>query len=117
MPLVIDHFGRPGAGAGEADAVVRALEERAALQGVFVKLSAPYRVDADAGFCARRLLASLGASRLMWGSDWLWTNFEGRHDYGASRRWLDEWIADDAQRDLVLRDTPARLFRFQPPAG
>ncbi len=112
VPLVIDHFGRPGAAEGAIDRVLGALEERASAQPVFVKLSAPYRVDADVVTCARRLLASLGPSRLRWGSDWPWTNFEGRHDYIECRRWVDSWLPDDAQRAQILREVPASLFRF-----
>ena len=112
VPLVIDHFGRPGADEGSVERVIGVIEEQASVQPVFVKFSAPYRLEADVDLCARRLLASLGPSRLMWGSDWPWTNFEGRHDYIACRRWLDEWIPDEAQRAIVLHDTPARLFRF-----
>lgn len=72
--------------------------------GVVVKFSAPYRVEAD--------VAALGPSRLMWGGDWPWTNFDARHDFASCRSWLDGWVPDDVQRALVLRDTPARLFRF-----
>ena len=53
VPLVIDHFGRPGAGEGAIDRVLGALEERASVQPVFVKLSVPYRVDADVVTCSR----------------------------------------------------------------
>ena len=112
LARVIDHFGRPGAGTQAMDDLLRAIDEHASAQPVYVKLSAPYRVAGDAAGGAARLLDALGASRLMWGSDWPWTNFEGRHTYADCRRWLDAWIPDPDARMRVLFDTPARLFRF-----
>lgn len=112
LPLVIDHFGRPEPGAGLRCKGLAALERRAAAHPVFVKLSAPYRMQDSAAEHARRLLGSLGPERLLWGSDWPWTNFEGRQTYADCRRWLDEWVGDESARQRLLWDTPARLFGF-----
>jgi len=111
--LVIDHFGRPDAKLGLACPGVQALLRIAEKQRVYVKLSAPYRLGAgDAGAYARFYLARLGAKRLMWGSDWPWTQHEGRYSYAQTLGWLNEWIDDEHARNVVLWDTPADLFRF-----
>ena len=40
----------------------------------------------------------------------------GQGDYAALRAQLDGRVPDGAQRQLVLVDTPARLFKFAAPA-
>jgi predicted TIM-barrel fold metal-dependent hydrolase len=111
--LVVDHFGRPDAKLGLACPGVQALLRVAEKQRAYVKLSAPYRVSGGAaGAYARFYLARLGAERLLWGSDWPWTQHEGRHAYTQTLGWLNEWIEDEVARRIVLWDTPADLFRF-----
>ena len=111
--LVVDHFGRPDAKLGLACPGVQALLRVAEKRSVYVKLSAPYRLNGgDAGAYAGFYLTRLGTERLMWGSDWPWTQHEGRHSYTQTLGWLEEWIADAAARRVVLWDTPAELFRF-----
>lgn len=111
--LVVDHFGRPDAKLGLACPGVQALLRIAEKKPVYVKLSAPYRLSGgDAGAYASFYLAQLGAERLMWGSDWPWTQHEGRYSYTQTLGWLYEWIDDEDARSVVLRDTPADLFRF-----
>jgi predicted TIM-barrel fold metal-dependent hydrolase len=111
-PLLIDHLGRPGTDAASNDRVEAAVLERAASAPLFVKLSAPYRTDAAAmRRAARRYLELLGPRRLLWGSDWPWPNFEGRHDYAAMLAWLDEAIVEPAAR-AALHAAAARLYGF-----
>jgi predicted TIM-barrel fold metal-dependent hydrolase len=57
-------------------------------------------------------MARLGAERLMWGSDWPWTQYEGRYSYMQTLGWLHQWIDDEDARSVLLWDTPAELFRF-----
>ena len=52
----------------------------------------------------------VGLDRLVWGSDWPHTLFEETVDYPTQRRLLDEWLPVPADRMIVLRETPARLF-------
>jgi predicted TIM-barrel fold metal-dependent hydrolase len=70
-PIVIDHFGRPGP--GEMDTVLRWSDD----PRIHLKLSAPYRVGFDdIPALAARLSDVYGTERLVWGSDWPWTQFE-----------------------------------------
>lgn len=112
-PLVFDHFGRPGPASGAQSARTQALLGMAAHQSIFIKLSAPYRMaGGDARQHARFWLERLGAERLMWGSDWPWTNFEQSTTYAECVSELARWVPDEADRRRILWDTPKRLFRF-----
>jgi predicted TIM-barrel fold metal-dependent hydrolase len=111
--LVVDHFGRPDVKLRLACPGVQALLRAAETKSVYVKLSAPYRLSGgDAGAYAGFYLRRLGAERLLWGSDWPNTQYEGRYSYAQTLGWLEEWIGDEHARRAVLWDTPAELFRF-----
>ncbi len=70
-PIVIDHFGRPGP--GDLATVLRWSDD----PRIHLKLSAPYRVGfKDIPALAARLSDIYGPERLVWGSDWPWTQFE-----------------------------------------
>lgn len=116
VDLVIDHFGSPDpeqgvAGPGFAQ-VLRALAAGQAC----VKLSAPYRLGAvDPRRYVDALLDAGGPERLMWGSDFPWIShedYQGGMTFADSLEWLDAWVPDAAARDIILRETPARVFGF-----
>ena len=48
----------------------------------------------------------------MCGSDWPWTQREGRYSYARTLEWLNQWLGDEVARSAVLCDTPTELFRF-----
>ncbi len=112
-PLVIDHFGRPEARLGLDDPGFRALLERAPDGGIWVKLSAPYRCgDVDMRPYSEALLQAFGPKRLLWGSDWPWTQFEVGRSYRQTEDWLEEWVPDPAARRTIEAETPSQLFGF-----
>lgn len=98
--LVVDHFGRPGAlGVNcPSQTAVRRAAERCE---VWVKCSAPYRCRAEVlPAVATALWRDLGPERLLWGSDWPWT----QHETGRSYR--------DAQTStLALAPDPSATQR------
>jgi predicted TIM-barrel fold metal-dependent hydrolase len=111
-PLVIDHLGRPGVDASRNAAVERAVLRHAERGVVFAKLSAPYRGDAaPMARAAARYLGALGARQLLWGSDWPWPNFEGRHGYAAMLAWLDEVVPRREHR-AAMHAAAAQLYGF-----
>lgn len=113
--LVLDHFGCPEPVEGVNGAGFRCMLELMQSGRAWAKLSAPYRLGGgDAAAYASALLRHAGPERLMWGSDWPWGGFEDGQSYSRCLKWLQEWVPDEAQRDIVLRRTPARLFGFQP---
>ncbi|MGO4325525.1 amidohydrolase [Cupriavidus sp. 2TAF22] len=108
IALVLDHFGKPAAGAARDAPMLACARQWRSQRQVCVKLSAPYRVAAAD---LRGLVADwhdcLGEQGLLWGSDWPWTNHEAGPGYGALQRMVWEWLGP-------LRDAPdrnaARLF-------
>ncbi|MGZ5583863.1 MAG: amidohydrolase family protein [Usitatibacter sp.] len=111
--VVLDHFGVPGKTRAAVDATFAAVQRLARSREVWCKLSAPYRLDgAVPRELAERWLDAVGPARLVWGSDWPWTGFEGETDYAASRAMLDEWI-DASLTRAVLWDNAARLYGFE----
>ena len=110
-PLVIDHFGRPDPSRGAQDRGFRELVRLAEQERLWIKLSAPYRTtDGLLEDHARRLLELFGPGRLLWGSDWPWTQHEEGMAFWRSLDWLERWVPDAESRDRVLGETPARLF-------
>ena len=116
--LVIDHFGLPAPAAGIDCEGFRAVRD--SLQGgrTWVKLSAPYRLRGlDPAPLATVLLAEAGPGRLLWGSDWPWTQNDGRFGYADTRAWLEDWVPEAASRELILGETPRLLYRFDRPVA
>ena len=116
--IVVDHFGRPSDKLGVDEPGFRYLLTLGATRRVWVKISAAYRNgpdgkgEATATAAMPMLHSAFGTSRLVWGSDWPHTLFEATADYATQRRLIDQWLPDAAERQAVLVDTPARLFRF-----
>lgn len=108
VPLMVDHFGRPS---GPDCPGLRRLLDRDP-ERTCVKFSAPYRLPAeDLGPIARKWLDHLGPERCIWGSDWPWTQHEGRHGYSDCVNWLSEWTTPD-ERARMAAAAP-RLLGFQ----
>lgn len=111
--IVIDHFGLPTSTDPADDPGFAALLDAAASGRVWVKLSAPYRfAGVDAQAVGRRLMASFGAGRLMWGSDWPWTQHEAAMNLTLARQWPLPAAMTPADKDTVLDGTARRLFGF-----
>jgi predicted TIM-barrel fold metal-dependent hydrolase len=110
-PVVIDHFGRtaPADSSGGFESLLRAATHS---EQLWFKFSAPYRTQAGAAAaCGARILDTVGIHRILWGSDWPHTQFEGRWSYAEALRWLVDWVPDAGDRTTILRQNPAMLFR------
>jgi len=111
IALVLDHFGNPGATL-DGVATFAAAARRSRAHDVWFKLSAPYRLKLhDAKVLAWRWLDTLGPDRLVWGSDWPFTNHEAEGDYAAARDELATWL-DARSAARVLWDNAAALYDF-----
>lgn len=110
MPLVIDHFGRPDPARGTDDPGFRRLVAAMPSDNIFVKISGSYRCGGDGGVYARALLDTLGPGRLLWGSDWPFTQFEQRRRYADGVAELDAWCGE-AERAAIMT-TARTLFGF-----
>ena len=96
---MVDHFGLPTADDPTECSGFRRLLS-ATDPRVCVKLSAPWRVFPDlaveaaaraCGPLARRLFDAIGPDRLIWGSDWPWTQHEKGQSYAQCAAWAAEW--------------------------
>jgi predicted TIM-barrel fold metal-dependent hydrolase len=122
--VLIDHCGRPTAGAGLAQPGFRALLDLAATGRVHVKLSGyskfarqPYPF-ADAWPYVRALVAAFTPQRCLWASDWPYLRATERQDYGPLLGLVERLFPDRAERRALLWETPVRLFGFGAgPAG
>ena len=118
LNVVVDHFGRPDAKLGVDDPGFQSLLALGPTRRVWVKLSGAYRngINGQGEMTAKaampQLRSAFGLDQLIWASDWPHTLFETTIKYSEQRRLLDQWVPDDRDRQIVLRDTPARLFRF-----
>ena len=97
--IVVDHFGLPDPERPQYCRGLRALLEARTGQ-LWVKASAPYRVfDGQDPVSAavrcrsiyRLLEEALGSKRVLWGSDWPWTQFASVSSYETTLRWLEDW--------------------------
>lgn len=114
VKVCIDHFGSPDPALGVACPGFRCVLDALAAGRTWVKLSAAYRiggVERGRTFAAA-LLAAGGAGRLVWGSDWPWTQNEAGRSYRECLDWLAAWVPDERQRAMILGPTAATLFRF-----
>jgi predicted TIM-barrel fold metal-dependent hydrolase len=112
IPIVLDHFGSASNDPALNARLFETAKALAAERPVWCKLSAPYRLGgADAQALAARWLDILGPQRLVWGSDWPWTQHERGQDYQRLRESLDRW-AGAANSRAILWDNAARLYGF-----
>jgi predicted TIM-barrel fold metal-dependent hydrolase len=111
VKIVIDHIGRPDPQTGiDSDgfkAMVRAVEGGR----TWVKLSAAYRLGANARECAQELHRRVGADKLMWASDCPFVGAEGTIRYRETIDWLKQTIPDPvAQRKIFGENAQAFYF-------
>lgn len=100
--VVLDHLGRAGDPASQALVV-----GLATLDHVWVKASAPYRTpDGRAADTARRILDATGGRRVLWGSDWPFT----QHEHTASYAGQLEWAASALGTAAATVDDNARAL-------
>ncbi len=111
--VVVDHFGKPGTPDPEADPGFRELMEFDPGGPVWVKLSAPYRLgDIDPAPYAAAFLAHFGPERLLWGSDWPWTQHESATSYAEGIGQIGAWLGDDAGLQDRFNRANLELYGF-----
>jgi len=99
---MIDHFGKPADATCPGHAALLATDPGRHC----VKFSAPYRQrPSDATPFARAFLEAWGPTRCLWGSDWPWTQHEGRHGYSDTHRWLADWARPE-EREAMAAAAP-----------
>lgn len=116
LRVVVDHYGRPNQALGLADPALDALMGFGASRRVWVKLSASYRCGPDpSGFerqAVPRFMDAFGTDRLLWGSDWPHTQWEGQAQVASSHDTLRAAVPAGPALDAVLGGTAAELYGF-----
>ena len=98
-PIVADHFGRPTPSLGVQCPGFQALLAAGRTRDLYIKASAPYRCGgASTAAYTEALLDRVGPERLLWGSDWPWTQHEGAHRYADTITPLATLTAGTARR-------------------
>ncbi len=117
LPLVIDHFAMPSTpDAGQCPGL-RALAETQARAPCWVKLSAPYRLQASTPDRAVAALNRIGfTGRYVWGSDAPFTRFEHEQSYPLVLAALARLIGAGLADPDMLRHNAAHLY-FDAPAA
>ncbi|WP_043484320.1 amidohydrolase family protein [Arthrobacter sp. SPG23] len=104
--LVIDHLGLPQPEYPEA---IRAVQDLAALEHVWVKVSGPYRSSRQqAGSMFAELLERGSADRLVFGSDWPFTRHED-YTYDEILAWAQGLAGEDQLRRMMTTNAQALL--------
>jgi 2-pyrone-4,6-dicarboxylate lactonase len=117
VPVVIDHMGRVDAALGVDHPDFRAVRRLLRLPHVWVKVSGAERISrlgppyADAVPFARALLDD-APERVLWGSDWPHPNLGHVPDDGELVDLIRAYAPDERERQALLVDNPARLYRF-----
>ena len=119
--ILVDHCGRPTLAAGLAQPGFRALLDLGRTGRAFVKLSgfvkfsqepAPY---ADTRPFVHALLDAFALERCLWASDWPYLRAPVRVDYGVLLALTLALFPDEAERRLLMWETPRALFGFAHP--
>ena len=120
--VVIDHMGRYARPLPLEHPAVQSLLRIAARENVYVKLSGAYHIAHGSGPDYREVapiakaLVEQGTERLLWGSDWPHPTetAETMPDDADLLDLLLTWAPGPADRQAILSDNPARLYRFGP---
>ena len=122
VDLVVDHMGRMNVSRGVDDAGFQCLVALLAEGRAWSKISGADRLSAagapydDVAPLATALLAA-NPERIVWGSDWPHVNYfeaERMPDDGDLLAQAGKWLPDEASRQRVFVDNPARLYGFEP---
>jgi len=118
LPVVVDHMGSFDIDLGPDHADFTALRDWVASGNCWIKLT-PLRVtradrrQPDDVRPFHDALLSAGPDRCLFGSDWPYIAInEDTPDIGGQIDLFDRWTGDDALRQKVFVDNPARLFAF-----
>lgn len=118
--IVVDHFGQISDDKGLDCPGFQYFLKTAESGRGWVKISAWYRLSSSytvalklAKEVARRILQPIGASRLLYGSDWPHTEHENYPLVRECCLVFDELITDPIDWEKILSLTPMKLFEFQ----
>lgn len=118
VPLLIDHMGRPDPTGGRADPSLAKVLDLLKRGNVWVMLSLTEKISKagapwDDVVPVVRALIEAAPDRIVWGSDWPHpVSTKQPPNEGALLDFLFRATTDDAERQAILVDNPARFFGF-----
>ena len=111
VKLVIDHFGTPNPDKGVDCEGFRNIIEKTKNGRTWVKMSAGYRIGAEAAnLYAAELLRCVPHDRLLWASDAPFVSFEKTVTYQQTVDDFHRWVPDAALRKKISGDNPMALY-------
>lgn len=113
VTVVVEHLGRPNTSDPLACAGFRAILAAAASGLAWVKLSAPYRMTPEtAAKAVPALLEAFGTDRMLWGSDFPWTQHEEGKSMAGCMAWLENLDLTHQQRQAFAGGNARILYDF-----
>ncbi|MEX2643618.1 MAG: amidohydrolase family protein [Acetobacterales bacterium] len=117
---VIDHIGRVPVEGGVDNPAFRALLDVVETGKVWVKLSAPYHTSKSDPPLYDDLTDRVGAlvaarpDRMVWAANWPHPHFpmDQKPDDADCLDVMAHWVPDEATRNAILADNPAKLYGF-----
>jgi 2-pyrone-4,6-dicarboxylate lactonase len=121
VPFIMDHMGYFHVGNGLSSPGAKLMLELME-DGAWVKLSGAFRLSDRPDYLDTlpfaQALIEAAPDRCVWGSDWPHVSFKGRMpNIGDLLDLLYEWSPNEAGRNRILVDNPARLYGFPPVSG
>lgn len=119
VKVLIDHCGRPAAGARLERPAFRALLQLASTGRASIKISGFAKFSAqrfpfeDTYTNVRAVIDAFTPAHCLWASDWPFLRSPQRQDYGPLVNLAAIFFPDPAERKAVLWDNPCRLFGFE----
>ena len=118
IPIIIDHFGRVSFADGVRQEGFRCLLELMTADHVWAKISCAERLTAegppyDDGIPFAKALLDIAPDRLLWGTDWPYTQrFKPgqQPDDGDLVDLIPAMVPNAAMRQTILVDNPTKLF-------
>ncbi|WP_167055619.1 amidohydrolase [Pantoea sp. Ap-967] len=111
--VVVDHFAMPDSKLGINSPGFQWLLQAAESRLVWLKLSGAFRFGPTiADQAAPQLIKAFGPDRLLWASDWPFTQHESSESYALQVERRQAWLPTAELQRQVLWETPARLFQF-----
>lgn len=108
VSVVVDHFGRP---VSNKEFIKNSEGINKHLGNLWVKLSAQYRTpNIDHRSIFEYWVLTIGANRLLWGSDWPHTQFEGSQSYDLQMKNLHALSNDPTLMHQILCANPQSLY-------
>ena len=108
IKVVVDHFGRPETN-NEFGKACAGIDRH--FGNLWIKLSAQYRTpNINHQNIYQYWLTKIGISRLLWGSDWPHTRFEGSETYANQMKEFLALTQDAGAIHQILCDNPRSLY-------